>query len=213
MNYLWRRGSPAELFDTELPGEHGDWLLLGDWNFPPEIEETQQKENQTPQVASKHLLEGSILFCEQDSWGTWEVSTTWKGWTADYQGRQKDGSYGGTQMVHVVGHRSTEPTGSYMKLTPSLNKLALNNKLNLCWSCSVISGFSVPGWALPWLGFVNPSLSRAIHKEIDASLFWVLWSSVLIKALDFLLGTCQALNHTEPAGIWLHMETYGTAKE
>lgn len=53
-------------------------------------------------------------FCEREPWGTWEVSTTWKGWTADYQGRQKDGPCGRTQ------EHWTNRAG-YMKLTLSLS--------------------------------------------------------------------------------------------
>lgn len=45
LNYLWGEGYSCQTtFDTELPGEDGDWLVLGDWNIQPEIEVTQCEE-------------------------------------------------------------------------------------------------------------------------------------------------------------------------
>lgn len=75
---------------------------MGDWNFRPGIEETRQKENQTPHVASKHLLEGSLLFVNKTPEAHEKAPL-------DEMVEQKI-TREGKRVVHEVGHRSTVPT-------------------------------------------------------------------------------------------------------
>lgn len=202
LNYLWRRGSPAELSLTQ-----SSWVnMVIDFYWVTGAFTQRQKRLSRRKI--KHH--------------TWQRSISWKGVSVLFVDNNPEAheksplhdmveqeiTMAGRRMAHVVGHRSTVQ-----------QDWPHEAKSQLEWIISWSSAEAVL-WYQDFLWLDEPFLDRALWTflypgQSTRRLFLVSSesSAVHVNQTPWLSVWHMPRHHNEPAGTCLYMETYGTAKE